>query len=165
MSSALLGMLSPIVAAILHAASVRWLPDRLRLTSIPIFNLVVLLILGSVLTNAGSVVTVEDWLVALVLTLSAGFAYALLFLAIMFDSPTLAIVNAIEDHGPEGMPIDAFPSFASSHPFVRSRLDALIVSGIVDDTDAILVFRGKVGLLLRFTDAYRRLCGFQSKTG
>ena len=114
---------------------------------------------------AGHSVTAEDWLVALVLTLSLGFAYALLFLAILFDSPTLALINAIDEHGPGGMPVEILSRFASSHPFVRSRLDALITSGIVEEANAILIYRGKIGLLLHFSEAYRRLCGYQSETG
>ncbi|MFX8577860.1 hypothetical protein ABTM02_20580, partial [Acinetobacter baumannii] len=60
--------------------------------------------------------TLEDAFVALVLAMSFGLCYALLLNGVIHDSPTLALVNAIQSHEPEGMPIDAFAAFVARHP-------------------------------------------------
>jgi hypothetical protein len=158
MTAAILGLLPPIFGALVHAVVFRWLPERVRLLSLPIFDIAALVAAGLAVIAGGRAVTAEEWLVGLVLTLSLGFAYALLFLGVLHDSPTLALVNAIEDGGLNGMPVDGVSVFAERHPFVRSRLVALIASGILVDRGGLVIYRGRVDLLLHLSDLYRRLC-------
>ena len=80
---------------------------------------------------------------------------------VLYDSPTLALVNTIESYGPAGMPVSEFDGFVTRHPFVQSRLNALIAVGEIAVADDELRLSGKVVRLLSIGDAYRRLRGGQ----
>jgi hypothetical protein len=84
-------------------------------------------------------------------------AYAFLFMGVAWDSPTLALVNEIADHGPAGMPVESVEDFVRRHPFVHSRLEAMMKSGVLVDDGKDFSFRRDVGLMIRFAEIYRRL--------
>jgi len=77
----------------------------------------------------------------------------------------LVLIETILDYGHAGMPIEAVDDFSVRHPFVSSRLVLLVSARIIDDDGQSLRFRGRIGLLLWVSDAYRRLCGRQTATG
>lgn len=159
MNGLILGVAATALGVIVHIALLRALPLRLRLPLLPFFLLVATAALGLALPLPGGEPSVEDWAVALILALSLGLGYALLLNGILYDSPTLALVNEIEAYGPDGMPLAAFDSFVARHPFVRSRLRALVAAGELGEKDGQLEIAGNAVHLLRLGDAYRRLRG------
>jgi hypothetical protein len=157
----LLGVLASILAILLHMLSLRRLGARWRLPSLVVLLLLCLGLLARFGPHIGPL-TLEDGFAALVLAMSFGLCYALLLNGVIHDSPTLALVNAIQSHEPEGMPLDAFDAFVARHPFVKSRLDALIdARQLVVDGDS-LVLTGGSSRLVQLGDAYRRLRGDHS---
>lgn len=165
MMVALIGTSAAIGAAVLHVFIVGQLPLRWRLVSIPAFSLVAYAALYLLISALGWSVSGEDWVVALIIALSLGAAYALVFIGIMFDSATLALINSIEDCGAAGMPIAGLAAFSARHKFVSSRLAALIEDRVLVDDGAALVLRGNIGVLVRVSAAYRRLSGRETISG
>lgn len=162
MTTALFGLLSATLAAVVHGGIVRWLPKSLQLLSIPAFGLGAAILLC---TLAGDEIGIENQLLIVVAGASLGVAYMFAFVGVLYDSPTLAIANAILDHGPEGMPEDAFDEFISRNPATASRISSLLATGLLtrDTNDRLLL--GSISPFMRLTAAYRRLCGLQSSTG
>ena len=158
MNGLFLGVAASVLAILLHVLSLRRLGARWRLPALAALLLLCLGLLAWLGPHDGTL-TLEDVFVALVLAMSLGLCYALLLNGVIHDSPTLALVNAIQSHEPDGMPIDAFDAFVARHPFVRSRLDALIdAEQLAVDGDS-LVLTGQSSRLVHLGDAYRRLRG------
>jgi hypothetical protein len=153
------GVGAALLGTVAHIALLRHLPTRWRLVVLPPLLLIALACLALFVPGPGGKLDAEDIAVALVLTLSLGFGYALISAGVVYDSPTLAIVNEIESYGSAGMPISEFKALAAAHPFVRSRLDALIaVRELGADNDDLLLI-GRTVFLLQLGDAYRRIRG------
>jgi hypothetical protein len=149
-----------------HAFLLRLRPTRGHLLHLPplLLSALAVGILFAPLPEGTPVV--EDIAVALILTLSLGFSYALVIVGVVHDSPTLALVNAIENFGEAGMPLTAFDQFVVEHPFLRSRLDSLVAAGELSVENGSLRLTGKAVHLLTVGDAYRRLRGGSaSETG
>jgi hypothetical protein len=157
----LLGLLASLLATLLHVLSLRLLRARWRLPSLIALLLLCLGPLGWVGPLDG-LLTLEDAFVALVLSMSFGLCYALVLNGVIHDSPTLALVNAIQAQEPEGMPVEAFDAFVERHPFVKSRLDALIAAGQLAVDGDSLVLTGGSNRLVYLGDAYRWLRGDHS---
>jgi hypothetical protein len=157
----LLGVLASVLAILLHVLSLRRLAARRRLPALVALLLLCLGLLARFGPHDGPL-TLEEAFVALVLAMSFGLCYALLLNGVIHDSPTLALVNAVQSHEPGGMPVEAFDAFVARHPFVKSRLDALIdARQLAVDGDS-LVLTGGSSRLVRLGDAYRRLRGDHS---
>jgi hypothetical protein len=155
-----------IVGCTAHAILLRSLMPRRHLLMLPMLLLGALSISALLMPLPEGPIRLEDGVVALVLTLSLGFAYALLIVGVVYDSPTLALVNTIEGYGMAGMPSSEFDAFVTRHPFLRSRLDALVAAGELSVRDGGLELTGKAVYLLSIGDAYRRLRGSgMSETG
>ncbi len=166
MNALVLGLAALVLGIAIHAVLLRFLRQRWRLTALPAALLAAFCVLTLTLHFPDAVFTVEDAAVALILTLSAGFAYALLLVGVIFDSPTLALVNAVETCEPLGMPVTSFASFAASHPFFHSRLSTLIAAGELGVEGDELLLTGKAVYLLRLGQIYRRLrSGSDAVTG
>ena len=159
MTGLVLGVVAPILGCAVHLCLLRRLSTAWRLAVLPVALLVALAGLALFASLAGDPVDAETLAVALCLTLSLGFAYALVLVGVVYDSPTLSIINEIESYGPAGMPIAAFENFPATHPFVQSRLDALIAVGELAIDEHHLVLTGKSVVLLRIGEVYRRLRG------
>ena len=101
----------------------------------------------------------------LALTLSLGFAYALMLIGVLYDSPTLALVKRIESYGAAGMPLVALDDFIVDHPFVQSRLDALMAAGQIRLEGGEMRLTDGATHLLRGAEFYRRLRGSRSQSG
>jgi len=162
--AALAGLGAAVLAAGLHAGIVRWLPKRLYLAAVA----------GCFVAACAAVATVtagiaapswSQWILAGCLAGSLVAAYGLLFIGIAWDSPTLALLNFILDRGTEGMPTAELEDFIRSHPFVRSRIDALVQTGVLAETGDGFTARSKLGFLVQVSDTYRRLCGEQIAAG
>ncbi|MBI1206606.1 MAG: hypothetical protein GC191_04870 [Azospirillum sp.] len=162
MNALLLGLGATILGVFVHAVALRRFSHRWRLPALPVAQVLAFAGLALLVPLPGGALTLEDGLVALILTLSLGLAYAFLLIGVLYDSPTLALVNAIEGHGAAGMPVSALEAFAASHPFVRSRLDALIAAAEFKLVDDEVWLTGRSVHLVRLGEAYRRLRGASS---
>ena len=161
MNALVVGVATALLAMAAHAALLRHLRPTWRLAALPLLLLVALGVLLGFLPSIEAPYTASDGLVALILAFSFGFAYALVMNGVLYDSPTLALVNAIEAYGPAGMPLADFAGFVARHPFVESRLNALIAVDEIAAVGGELHLSGKVVRLLALGDAYRRLRGGQ----
>lgn len=159
MNALALGLSGAILGVIVHIVFLRHLAPNWRLPLLPILLLLALVALGLSVPSPAGPLNIEDWCVALILTLSVGFAYALVLNGILYDSHTLSLVNAIEAHGPSGMPITEFSAFVAKHPFVQSRIRALVAAGELSIETGELQLTGNAVHLLRLGDAYRQLRG------
>jgi hypothetical protein len=63
------------------------------------------------------------------------------------------------------MPAEAIEDFVRRHPFVGSRLDAMMKSGVLVDDGKAFSFRNDVGLMIRFAETYRRLGSRREEAG
>jgi hypothetical protein len=144
-------------AVIGHALLIRVLPRGFVIHTL--IGFIVITSIGlAVISFAAGWSSPIDAVVGSLLALSLGFAYLLLFVGIIHDSPTLALANAIADCGERGLPSGDISLFVAHHPFVTSRLSAMRQAGIVAVADDRLVLLGRVGALFRVCEAYRRLC-------
>lgn len=158
-------LVTGVVAALLgiagHALALRHLKPAWRLVALPVLLLVALGLVLALVPAPEPPYSIADGFVALILAFSFGFAFALVMNGVLYDSPTLALVNAIETYGPAGMPVAEFDRFVTRHPFVQSRLNALIAVGEIAVVGDELRLNGKIARLLSLGDAYRRLRGGQ----
>ncbi len=133
MNALVLGLGSMLLGCALHALALRWMSWRSCMLALPALVLVSFASLVVFAPLPGGVAATEDILVGLILSLSLGFVYALTLIGVLYDSPTLALVNTITGHGAAGMPLDGFEAFVAAHPFLRSRLNALIAAGEIGE--------------------------------
>jgi hypothetical protein len=158
--------LAAVLAAVLgHAALLRCLPKRFALPTLICCVISAPVALGLLLFLAGDPLSLADWLLVALLAGSLGLSYLFLFIGIAYDSPTLALVNAIADFGAAGMPIAELDAFIAQHPFVTTRLEALGRSGMLVLDGDRWVLRDRIGPLLHLGEAYRRLCTRQTNVG
>ena len=162
MNALVAGTAAALLGMVAHAALLKHLRPAWRLPSLPLLLLIAWGCLLAFVPPIEASNSAVDGMVALILAFSIGFAYALVMNGVLYDSPTLALVNAIEASGPAGMPMADFDSFVARHPFVESRLNALIAVGEISVTADELRLSGKVVRLLSLGDTYRRLRGGQS---
>ena len=158
MTAVFLGTGTALFSGLLHAGVARWLPARLYIRATFYCLLAGLAACALLAAMNGWVLDVGQWLLTAILAASLVLAYALLFVGIAWDSPTLALVNVILDHGPAGMPAAALEAFIQKHPFVQSRLNAMLQAGALADDGERFVVRRDMGLAMRVAEAYRRLC-------
>lgn len=165
MTAVFLGTGTALFAGLLHAGVARWLPARIYIRATVYCLLAGLAACALVAAMNGWVLDAGQWLLIVILAASLMLAYALLFVGIAWDSPTLALVNAILDHGSGGMPAAALDDFIRKHPFVQSRLSAMLLVGVLADDGKCFVVRGDMGLAMRVAETYRRLCGQSDRAG
>jgi hypothetical protein len=159
------GVSAAIIAVVLHGIVVRRLPRRMRIMSLAFFLLASVMIFGAGISVLSVAITPPQLLLSFVLTASLVVDYAIIFTAIAADSPTLSLIGEILDRGVEGLPHGAIGEFITRRPFVQSRIDALMESGMLVSEGSFFVARGNVGRLIEVAEFYRRLCGYQAKTG
>jgi hypothetical protein len=159
MNALAIGLGATVSGVFIHAILLRHITPKWRLPLLPAILLLALTGIGFLIPLPESPSDAEDWGVALILTLSLGFAYALLLNGVLHDSPTLALVNALDAHGARGMPTGSFAAFVAKHPFVQSRVRALVAARELTIDGEELRLTGNAINLLRVGDAYRRLRG------
>lgn len=165
MTAVVLGIVSPIAAAIIFSIYIRIARWKPNLAALPLIGTGILALLGYSAIQAGYRIPLDYLFIAFVLTLSLCVSYVLFLFGIIYDSPTLALVNAIADCGEEGMKEADLDLFVACHPFVESRLSALINSGLLVEENGLLKYRGKIDFLLHFSDFYRRICRYKTESG
>jgi hypothetical protein len=162
MNALMAGVMAALLGIAVHALALRPLKPAWRLPALPVLLLAALGFVFAVVPPPQSPYSIADGFVAFILAFSFGFAYALVMNGVIYDSPTLALVNTIESCGSAGMPVSDFDRFVARHPFVQSRLDALIAVGEITVVGEDLRLNGNVVRLLSLGDAYRRLRGGQA---
>lgn len=161
MNALVTGVGAALLGIVAYAMVLRYLKPAWRLAALPVLLLVALALVLAFVPPWETPYSVADGLAALILAFSFGFAFALVMNGVLYDSPTLALVNTIEAYGSAGMPASEFDRFVTRHPFVQSRLNALIAVGEIAVVGDELRLNGKVVRLLSLGDAYRRLRGGQ----
>lgn len=162
MNALVFGLGAALLGTVAHIIALRRLPPKWSLLTLPGLLLIALGGLVLFAPPPDGVLSAEDVVVALVLAFSLGFAYALVLNGVLYDSPTLSLVNAIVSWGAPGMPVTAFDTFVAQHPFVQGRLHALVAAGQFGAQDGELRLTGNAVHLLRWGGAYRRLRGGSS---
>ena len=165
MTVVVLGVFAALFSALLHAIVVRWLAPRFYVSAIGVCCLAGLLAAVAIVMASDLRLARTDVLLVAILASSLVAIYALVFMGIAWDSPTLALANAIADHGAAGMPVQALNNFIDRHPFVTSRIEAMVRSGTLTDDGQVFVANGNVGLLVRIADGYRRFCSPSDQIG
>jgi hypothetical protein len=165
MIAILAGILCAAGAVLAHAALCRWL-SAAQYISAAMWCLIAALLCGAVLlVLSGRSIAAGDWLLFLVLVPSLMSTYVLIFFGIGWDSPTLALANSILDHGAAGMDARQLEFFIEQHPFVDSRLDAMIRAGVITEKGTMLHARADIGIAVRLAEAYRKACGMPGMAG
>ena len=156
-----------IVAMLLHAVFLRFLPVHWTFRSIPLFYLASAGLVFLVNWAASGGVSFDEAVQIIVVSFSIIVCYAFTVVGIVHDSPTLALVKAVKRHEAVGMSEADFQTFVDQHPFVESRISALIGAGELDERqEGMLRVSGKAMRLLALCDIYRRLRGNSlSRTG
>jgi hypothetical protein len=165
MTATLAGLACMIAAMLAHATLCRWLRPAQYIRAAMLCLLLSMVAGGMMVVLSGLVLFADDWLLFLVLVPSLMSTYVLIFFGIGWDSPTLALANAILDRGAAGLPRDALDEFVARHPFVDSRLQAMVQAGVVTEQGEVLQARADIGLAVRLAGAYRRLCGLTDMAG
>lgn len=166
MVALLVGLLATILGTLVHIVLLRRLSGRLLFVSVPALLLAALVIVGFVYRIAFGTPDLMDLFLAFTLSMSLGLCYVLLLVGVVYDSPTLALANAISDCGQEGMPKADLADVARRHPFVATRLAALVTSGqIALEGDDVVATQRAASALTRLGEAYRRLRGADTPAG
>src|SRR6266851_7403664 len=153
MNALVTGVSAALLGISAHALALRCLKPAWRLAALPVLLLVALGLVLAFVPPPEPPYSLADGLVALILAFSFGFAFALVMNGVLYDSPTLALVNTIQTYGPAGMPVSEFDRFVTGHPFVQSRLNALIAVGEIAVVGDELRLNGQVVRLLSLGDA------------
>jgi hypothetical protein len=91
--------------------------------------------------------------------------YVITYSAIEGDSPTLSLMKMLADEKQTGVPKDAVFRFFLSRPFIQSRLDTLVRSGLIKVDGKRLVIAEKPSIAFKFVLGFRKLFGPISKGG
>jgi hypothetical protein len=110
-------------------------------------------------------VRLADLLYITVFYVSASLGYIVLYSAVQVDSPTLSLMRFLAEGGAAGRSPDEVSDFLAARPFVKSRLRALIQSGLIREEADNYVIAGKQPIGYRFILGYRKLYGSIPKGG
>lgn len=161
-----IGLAATILGIAVHIALLRRLSGPLLFLSVPALLLVALAVAAFACRWAFATPGLMELFLAFTLAMSLGLSYVLLLVGVVYDSPTLALTNAISDCGPEGMPATAMPDVARRHPFVRTRLAGLVSSGqIAFEGEDVVATQPAASGLIRLGEAYRRWRGADAPAG
>jgi hypothetical protein len=166
MVALIVGLFATALGTLAHIVLLRRLSGSLLFTSVPVLLLITLAFVGLGYNAGVSTLGMMDAFLALTLSMSLGLCYVLLLVGVIYDSPTLALTNAISDYGPAGMPTTDMAKVAQRHPFVASRLAALVTSGqIAVEGNDFIARQRTTSVLIRLGKIYRHLRGADSPAG
>jgi len=97
--------------------------------------------------------------------ISMALSYVITYSAIEGDSPTLSLVRTLANKGGAGLSEEGLEEFVRERPFVKTRLAALVHSGLVREKNGFYVLCGKPSLFFRVILAFRKLYGRVSQGG
>ena len=96
---------------------------------------------------------------------SMALCYVITYSAIEGDSPTLSLMRALSKKDGEGLSEAEMEEFVAQRPFVKTRLAALVHSGLVREENGFYVLCGKPSLFFRVILGFRKLYGPVSQGG
>jgi len=102
---------------------------------------------------------------ALMLYGSMSLCYVITYSAIEGDSPTLSLIRELDKAGKKGLGPNEIERFVADRPFVKTRLDALIHSGLVRKETERYRICGRPPLFFRVILGFRKLYGPIAKGG
>jgi hypothetical protein len=96
---------------------------------------------------------------------SISLCYVITYTAIEADSPTLSLIHLLGGKRAEGCSGDEIARFLTQHSFVKSRLAALVNSGLIREQNGRYVMAGKHSLAFRVILGFRKVYGSIPKGG
>jgi hypothetical protein len=96
---------------------------------------------------------------------SVSLCYTITYTAIEADSPTLSIMRFVASSGLEGRSAEEIVNFMATRPFIRSRLVALLKSGLVQEQNQRYRIAGQQPISFRMILGFRKLYGSIPKGG
>jgi len=110
-------------------------------------------------------VTMEGALTALVFMGSFCVFYSLLLVGIVNDSPTLAIVKAVVEKEPDRFSISDKEKFIEKHPFIDSRLTALVATGDIYINEQTVHLTRRSRTILSILSLYQTIASNNTEKG
>jgi hypothetical protein len=160
------GLVATLIGVAAHVVLLRRLSGPLLFLSVPALLLVALVLAVFFCRVAIGPPSLMDMFLGFTLSMSLGLSYVLLLVGVVYDSPTLALTGAIVDHGPGGMPVEVMPEVARRHPFLRTRLSALVAGGQVAlEGNDVVARQPAASGLVRLGAVYRRWRGADTPAG
>jgi hypothetical protein len=96
---------------------------------------------------------------------SVSLCYVITYSAIEADSPTLSLIRFLAEGKSKGRSPDEVSQFMAQRPFVRTRLSALVHSGLIREDGLRFVAVGRQPLSFRVILGFRKLYGPISRGG
>jgi hypothetical protein len=90
---------------------------------------------------------------------SMSLCYVITYSAIEADSPTLSLIRFLAEGGGTGRSLAEVSQFMAQRPFVRARLSALILSGLIREEGSRYVSTGPQPVSFRVILGFRKLYG------
>jgi hypothetical protein len=154
-----IGLAAAILGISAHAIILRFLSTRLAFPSVPLLCFVALAASAWAYNGFMGAVSLAAVALAFALCMSFELCYALILVGVVHDSPTLALANAILDRGAQGLPLSDLPGFIQRHPFVSSRVSALLQSGPLTVQGDHFASTQTTSFFLELGERFRRLRG------
>ncbi len=130
------------------------------------FCLNITLIFTIVIFNLlGVDIPAEGLIIAAVFLESFVLVYCFILVGVVHDSPTLAIVKTLMAKEPDGLTEEGLDRFISAHPFVSSRIDALLLTGDVREKGGRLHLTARSRAILSMIDLYEKIIRTDRETG
>lgn len=137
------------------------LPQNQTQALLLLFTFVLGVWLAFVAPNFSLVETLQ----VMTLSIPLFLCYVITYSAIEGDSPTLSLMKRLDEQRHTGLHKDEVFHFFLARPFVQSRLDALVRSGLVKVEGERFVIAKKPSLAFRVVLGFRKLFGPISKGG
>lgn len=109
--------------------------------------------------------TLDGLVVSGVFLESFVLVYVFILVGVVHDSPTLAIVKTLMATEPDGLSEGGLKEFIASHPFVSSRIDALVTTGDVEIKEGQLSLTTRSKAILSVIALYEKLIRVDRETG
>jgi hypothetical protein len=118
-------------------------------------------VFGAIIYSWGLLETVHIGLFYGSMTLS----YVITYSAIEADSPTLSLIRFLAEAKGNGRTVSEVSQFMAQRPFVRARLSALALSGLIREEGSRFIAVGPQPLSFRVILGFRKLYGPISRGG
>ncbi|MCR9214744.1 MAG: hypothetical protein NXI13_13585 [Proteobacteria bacterium] len=113
----------------------------------------------------GAKITFEGFVIAAIFLESFALVYCFILVGVVHDSPTLAIVKALMAAEPDGLSDEGLKRFISAHPFVFSRIESLIATGDVNESEGRLYLTTRSRVILTMIGFYENIIRARRETG
>jgi hypothetical protein len=96
---------------------------------------------------------------------SMSLCYVITYSAIEADSPTLSLIRFLAEGTSNGRSLKEVSQFMAQRPFIKSRLSALVLSGLIREEGPRFVAAGRQPLSFQVIMGFRKLYGPISRGG